>query len=117
MNDNQLSLQIAELLDEKKGESIVILDLRGRSNLTDFVIIATGRNERHASALADHVEKSLHEQGVKLHHKEGQRTGDWVVLDYLQIIVHIFNEDKRHYYNLERLWSDAPRLEPTFLTA
>lgn len=117
MRDKQLSLTIAELLDEKKGENIVILDLRGRSNLTDYLVIATGRNDRHAAALAEHVERALHLQGVHLHHKEGHRTGDWVVLDYIDVIVHIFNEDKRSYYNLERLWSDAPRLVPTFLTA
>lgn len=117
MVQNQLSLVIAEVLDEKKAEDIVILDLRGRSNLTDYVVIATGLNERHAASLAHHVEKTLSAQGEEIHHKEGHRTGDWVVLDYVNVIVHIFNEDKRNYYDLERLWSDAPKLVPAFLTA
>lgn len=117
MSREQLCLRIAEIIDDKKGEEIVIIDLRGRSNLTDYLVIATGRNERHAVALSEYVEKTLQEEGVRLHHKEGHRTGDWVVLDYHDIIVHLFNEDKRHYYNLERLWADAPRLEPTFLSA
>ncbi len=112
MQKEQLSLYIGEVLDEKKAEDIVIIDLRGRSNLTDYIVIATGRNERHAASLGEYVEKALQEKHVAIHHKEGHRTGDWVVLDYYDVIVHIFNEDKRHYYNLERLWSDAPRVIP-----
>jgi ribosome-associated protein len=112
----ELTLVIAEMIDAKKGSDVVILDLRGKSNLTDFLVIATGLNDRHALSLAHHVEKELSEKDIVLHHKEGHRTGDWVVLDYYDVIVHIFNEDKRKYYNLERLWKDAHRIEPTFVS-
>lgn len=113
--DKDMTLAIATILDDNKGEDIVILDVRGQSNLTDFIVIATGLNDRHAAALADHVEHELFKSGVVVHHKEGHRAGDWVVLDYVDVIVHVFNEEKRRYYDLEKLWVDAARIEPKFL--
>ncbi|MCK8060686.1 MULTISPECIES: ribosome silencing factor [unclassified Fusibacter] len=110
----ELALEIAEFIDDKKGEDIIILDLRGKSSLTDFFVIATGLNDRNTAAIAHHVEDMLEKKGIEIHHKEGHRAGEWVVLDYIDIIVHIFNEEKREYYSIERIWQDAERIEPQF---
>jgi ribosome-associated protein len=110
----ELALEIAELIDDKKGEDIVVLDLRGKSSLTDFFIIATGLNDRNTSAIANHVEHSLEDKGIEIHHKEGHRGGEWVILDYIDVIVHVFNAEKRAYYNIEEIWADAERIEPQF---
>lgn len=108
----QLAINIANYIDDKKGEDVIVLDLRGKSSLTDFFVIATGKNEKHAVALANHVEDEVHINNfIDVHHKEGHRSGDWVVLDYIDIIVHIFKREKRQYYNLERLWPDAEQLD------
>ncbi len=103
-----LAVEVGELLADKKGLDVVVLDLRGLSGLTDYFIIATGGNARHTSALASHVEDELEEKGIFVHHKEGHREGDWVLLDYVDFVVHVFNENKRAYYDLDSAWSSAP---------
>ncbi len=109
MQDNQeLAIKVAEILADKKAYDIKILDLRTLSGLTDYFVLATAGNPRHAMALASYVEDDLEEAGIFLHHKEGQREGDWVLLDYVDIVVHIFNENKREYYDLDGAWQQAP---------
>lgn len=103
-----LALSVANYIDDKKGEDIVVLDLIGRSALADYFVIATGQSDKHAIALAKHVSDMVwQDYQIDVHHKEGHQNGDWVVLDYDDIIVHIFNAEKRNYYNLEQLWADA----------
>ncbi|PID80194.1 MAG: ribosome silencing factor [Clostridiales bacterium] len=104
----ELAISIANYIDDKKGEDVVVLDLVGKSSISDYFVIATGRSDRHATSLAKHVEDEVWEHyQLDVHHKEGHHNGDWVVLDYIDIIVHIFNGDKRDYYNLEKIWADA----------
>ena len=100
-----------EAIDEHKGLDIVVLDMRQASGFTDFMILCTGRSEPHAQALAKAVEERLLEHKVKPSHVEGKSVGRWILLDYLQLIVHVFVPETRTFYQLEKLWRDAPLLE------
>ncbi|MDI3480464.1 MAG: ribosome-associated protein [Tepidanaerobacteraceae bacterium] len=101
----------AKVLEDKKGQDVVILDIRGISILADYFVIATGKSSVHVKALADEVEKKLLEEGYVLRGKEGYNEAKWVLLDFYDVIVHIFYTYEREYYMLERLWADAGRLE------
>lgn len=103
--------QIALLLDSKKGMDISLLDVQGISSITDFFVIVTGTSPRHVLALAEYVEEGAKPLDMHLRHKEGHRTGDWVILDYVDVVVHLFVRDTRDYYGLERIWSDARHVE------
>lgn len=96
---------------EKKGEAIVLLDLRERSDVCDFFLICTGHTDVQTTAIARAVQEGLEARGHEKPHVEGLPEGRWVLLDYFDVIVHIFQPDTRRYYLLERLWGDAPRLE------
>ncbi len=112
MEIKNLALAMANYIDDKKGEDVVILDLIGKSALADYFVIATGQSDKHTLALAKHVADMVwQDYQIEVHHKEGHQNGDWVVLDYDDIIVHIFNAEKRSYYNLEKLWSAASIVE------
>ena len=96
---------ITTCLDDSKGEEIVTIDLEGKTAIADAMIIASGRSRRHVGALADKLIKTLKERdnrGVKV---EGQSTGEWVLLDVGDVIVHIFQPEIRDFYNLEKMWS------------
>jgi ribosome-associated protein len=107
-NDNNLSLvrDLAALIDQKKGEDICVFDLRGISPITDFFIIATGLSDVHMKTLAHHIIE--HE---KPQHVEGLEAATWVLLDFIDVIVHIFSVEARDFYGLERLWGDAPQVK------
>jgi ribosome-associated protein len=92
-----------------KANNIVILDLRGLSSVTDFFVICSGNSDTHVEGIADNIERKLAENNVKLWHREGERRSPWILLDYIDVIVHIFSEEARNFYDLERLWGDAPR--------
>jgi ribosome-associated protein len=90
----------------------VILDLRGISSFTDFFVICSGTSEPHLKAIAGEIEQRLKEDhGIRPAAVDGFPASQWMVLDYLQVIVHVFHSDKRAFYSLEDLWGDAPRLE------
>ena len=102
------SVKIAqEALEDKKAEDIKLLDLRGLSNIADYFILASGNNANQLRAMADEVERKLFEIGVKLHHSEGYTGGTWILLDYGDFLVHLFNKEQREFYSLDRIWSDA----------
>jgi len=103
-----LETAIVDTLDEDKAEDIVAIDLRGKSSVTDFMIIASGRSGRHVSALSDHVLRMLKDRGVKNARVEGLATGDWVLIDVGDVVVHIFRPEVRSFYNLEKMWSVEP---------
>ncbi len=98
-------------LDEHKAEHSVVLDMRQTASFTDYMIITGGRSERHVQALGDAVAERLRDQGVKPNHIEGRSEATWVLLDYIDLIVHVFTPATRDFYQLERLWRDAPLLE------
>lgn len=107
-----------ELALDRKAQDVTILDLRGLSSATDFFIIATGRSDTHVSAIADHIIDELKKEGVRPVGVEGLRAGRWVLVDYVDFVVHVFHPTAREFYQLERLWGDAPvrYIEPTLAT-
>ncbi len=107
INNNQFVLdKIAQAIFDKKGINILVLDLRGVSSLADFAVIAEGNVDRHVIAISHSVEETLKKElDIRPVYVEGMQTGDWVVLDYLQIMVHIFMPGMRDKYELETLWN------------
>jgi ribosome-associated protein len=110
MNSENKSMLLAKtlalLIDQKKGEDIHVFDLRGLSPITDFFVIATGLSEVHTKTLASHIIENEKPQYI-----EGLEAASWVLLDFIDVIVHIFSKEAREFYGLERLWGDAPKLE------
>ena len=102
----------AEAAVEKKADDVVLVDLRGRATYADFLVICSGTSERQLEAVADSVEKSLRDAGQRLIGLEGGRGGRWVLLDFGDVVVHVFHQEERAYYDLEGLWSDAPKTRP-----
>jgi ribosome-associated protein len=104
----KFSKMIAEIIKTKKGFDINILDLRKLSGIADCFIVCSADADRQVKAIADEVDEQLHNKGIRCFHKEGFETLNWVILDYFDVIVHVFKADARSYYNLEKLWGDAP---------
>ncbi|MCS7257799.1 MAG: ribosome silencing factor [candidate division WOR-3 bacterium] len=104
----KINLAIKSIL-EKKGTDVVLLDLRRRSPITNYFIICTANSQPHAQAICNEVYTKLKKNSVLPHHLEGTTNGQWVVLDYWDFIVHIFQPETRAYYQLEMLWGDAPK--------
>lgn len=101
---------IVDTLDDAKAEDIATIDLAGRSPLADAMVVATGRSDRHVSAIADQVARALKEHGFAVPKTEGSGVGEWVLLDAGDVIVHIFKPEARTFYNIEKLWGvDRPR--------
>lgn len=98
----------AEAADSKQAENLVALDVSGPLPLTDVFLLASGRNERNVTAIAEEVLDRLAEAGTKVIRREGLAEGRWVLLDFGDIVVHVFHEEDRMYYSLERLWKDCP---------
>ena len=94
-------------LEDKLGEDIRLLDLRGLSNIADCFLIASGKNVNHLRSMADEVEQKLFKEGIKLHHSEGYSGGTWILLDFGNLLVHLFNKEEREFYGLDHVWSDA----------
>ena len=104
-------LQVAALAaDSKQGEDLVGLDVSGPLPLTDIFFLATGRNERNVQAIAGEIEDKMLEAGAKALRREGRAEGRWVLLDFGDIVAHVFHEEDRMYYSLERLWKDCPAI-------
>ncbi|MGB1779028.1 MAG: ribosome silencing factor [Longimicrobiales bacterium] len=101
----------AELALERKAHEVVILDLRGISTATDYFVIAGGSSDVQVKAIAEHVVDELKKDSVRPEHSEGLRGGRWVLLDYVDFVVHVFHPEARAFYQLENLWGDAPRWE------
>jgi len=102
-------LRIAALAaDSKQGEDLVALDVSGPLPLTDVFLLVTGRNERNVLAIAGEIEDKLIEAGAKPLRREGRSEGRWVLLDFGDLVVHVFHEEDRMFYSLERLWKDCP---------
>jgi ribosome-associated protein len=98
----------AELLLDRKAHDVSLLDLRGISTATDFFLIASGRSDTHVTAIADHLIDELKQEASRPAGVEGLRAGRWVLVDYVDFVVHVFHPAAREFYQLERLWGDAP---------
>ncbi|PXF59142.1 MAG: hypothetical protein C4B58_04310 [Deltaproteobacteria bacterium] len=104
--------QIVSEILENKGEQVVVLDMRGLSSLADFFIISHGRSTRHVQGIANKMRKDLRKKGIKCKGIEGEQEGKWILMDYGDVIVHLFYEPIRDFYDLEGLWSEVPRIIP-----
>lgn len=98
----------AQAADDKGGEDLVALDVSGPLPLVDVFLLASGRSERNVDAIAGEIEDRVNEAGVKTLRREGRGEGRWVLLDFGGLVVHVFHEEDRMYYSLERLWKDCP---------
>jgi len=105
------ALTCARIADGKKARDIVVLDIRRLFFLTDFFVIATGNNTIQLRAIADEVNRRLKEAGLRRLSLTGYQDGRWVLMDYIDVVVHLFLPEAREYYDLELLWGDAPRLD------
>jgi len=105
---NKTLNMILSRLDDMKAEETVTIDLRGKSAFSDYMIVTTGRVNRHVGAIAENVTKALKENGIKGIHVEGLPNCDWVLIDSGDVIVHVFRPEVREFYNLERLWTQNP---------
>ena len=96
---------------DKQAENPVALDLREVSTFTDYFLVCHGQNRRQVQAISDHIEESLAKRKMLPRHIEGYPNGEWVLLDYSDVVIHVFNRERRDSLQLEKLWGDAPRLE------
>lgn len=110
VNSLESAQLMAEAADEKKAFDILILDLRGLTYLADYFVICSGSNTTQVGAIADQIMQNLARHGVRTSHVEGQTGSAWLLMDYGDVVVHIFDEQTRIYYSLEKLWNDAPRV-------
>ena len=99
-----------ELAVDRKGQEMMLLDLRGLSNSTDYFLLINGTSDTHVRAIADHIIDELRKEGMKADHIEGLRTGRWVLIDIIDFVIHVFHPTAREFYQLERLWGDAPAI-------
>ena len=107
MTANEIALTAVKALDSKKGQDIKCLETGHLTTLADYFVLCTATSTTQIKALADVCEKALKDAGEPPHHVEGHRGGTWILLDFSSVVVHIFNEEAREFYDLERLWSDA----------
>ena len=111
ISTKEVASRAVAALDDKKGVDIQILRIADVTTLADYFIICTGTSNTHVNAMCDAVEASMDEIGEPLVSREGHRSGTWVLLDYGSIVVHVFTEETRQFYDLERLWNDAAKVE------
>lgn len=106
MQSEQMKQLVVEALEDLKGVDIVALDVRNKTSFTDFMVIASGRSDRQVKSLAQNVVVKAREQGLAPLGVEGEREGEWVVVDLGEVVAHVFIPEKRDFYNLEKLWGD-----------
>ena len=111
MDSRDLAYRITELIFAKKGYDVKILDLKNIISFADYFIICTADSDTQVKAIADEIDKTLKDDGIRYWHKEGYSALSWVLLDYVDVVVHVFKKEARLYYNLEKLWGDAPVTE------
>ena len=113
MNSYDQAVMAAKAISGKKGLDIQVIEISDISVLADYMVIATGTSSTHVKALADEVEYRLDEAGISVSHIEGYRSNSWILLDYVDVIVNVFSDEARDFYDLDRLWQDG---KPVVLT-
>ena len=111
MNSNEITKLAITALEDKKAEDIKVIDISEVSVIADYFIIASGTNRSQIQALSDHVEETLGRAGVELKQMEGYDNANWVLLDFRDVIIHIFDKENRLFYDLERIWRDGKMIE------
>ena len=107
MDSRTFAEKICKILSDRKAEDVVLIDVKGKTDVADYYVVAGGRSMTQTRALIDHVEEEIDKIGVFPSRREGVREGRWAVLDYGDVIVHIFNDEARLFYHLESLWDDG----------
>jgi len=110
-DSREVAVFAARAAASKQGDRIVVLDVRDLIVITDYFVIATGGSDRQVRTIVEEVEKALRPQGTKPVRREGEDRGSWILLDFVDVVVHVFGVEERDYYDLERLWRDAPVVE------
>jgi ribosome-associated protein len=108
LKSTDLANRISDIIFTKKGFNVLVIDLRNLVSFTDYFVICSADSDTQVKAIADEVDKILSDDGIKCLHKEGLKALSWVLLDYVDVVVHVFKKDSREFYNLEKLWGDAP---------
>ena len=111
VSSRDLAVSAARAAADKQGERVAVLDVRDLIVITDYFVITSGGSERQVRTIVDEVEKALRDLGMKPVRREGLEDRRWVLLDFVDIVVHVFADEEREFYDLERLWRDAPTLE------
>lgn len=104
MDSKEKAQLIAQFMDDKKGLDVETISLEGQTIIADYFVICSGTSSTHVKGIADEIEYQMGEKGIAYHHAEGYDTAKWILLDYGDVVAHIFYEEDRQYYNLERLW-------------
>ncbi len=111
MTSYESAIVLAKALDSKKGNEIKVLKTEGLTTLADYFVICTATSSTQVKAMSDACEEAMEKNGERVHHIEGHRDGTWLLLDFSNVIVHVFTDESRKFYDLERLWKDAEELD------
>ena len=111
LKEKKFAIAAAKIAAERHCSDIVVLDLKGISPATDYFVIVTGTSDRQMRTVADEISQAAREQGLQRFGRAGYEQGRWILLDYIDVVIHIFDEQYREYYDLELLWGDAKRLK------
>lgn len=111
LDSYKLANKVTDLIFRKKGYDVKILDLRNLTTITDYFVLCSGDSDTQVKAIADEVDKGLRDEGINPWHKEGYKALNWILIDFVDVVVHVFKKDIRDYYNLEKLWGDAPLID------
>ena len=111
MNSYELAVLLAKALDSKKGQSIKVLKTEGLTTLADYFVLCTGTSNTQVKAMSDACEEAAEKEGERVHHIEGHRDGTWLLMDFSSVVVHVFTDEARKFYDLERLWGDAEEVD------
>ena len=111
MDSYELAILLARTLDSKKGGELKVLKTEGRTTLADYFVICTATSSTQVKAMSDACEEAVEQNGERAHHIEGHRGGTWLLMDFSAVVVHVFTDEARKFYDLERLWSDAEEID------
>ncbi|MDF1762296.1 MAG: ribosome silencing factor [Oleibacter sp.] len=106
MHTDEIKTLVIDALEDLKAQNITVLDVRGRTSITDWMVIANGTSNRHVTAVAANVEEKAKHAGLKPNGTEGRAASDWVLIDLIDVVVHVMTDQARHFYDLERLWGE-----------
>ena len=111
VDGQQFAVEAARMAGDLKCEDVVVMDLRGLSGVTDFFVIATGSSNRQMRSVAERIEEYGRKVGARPFGRSGYQLGQWVLIDFVDVVVHVFDRERRTYYDLELLWGDAPKID------
>ena len=113
MTSYEMAIEMAKALDAKKGQNIKVLKTEELTTIADYFVLCTATSSTQVKAMSDACEEAMEKQGESVHHIEGHRDGAWLLMDFSSVIVHVFTDEARKFYDLERLWADAENIDLT----